>query len=58
MASRAERLAATQRTYEEWSEQTDFVDDGGASDAEEAKLLDTMIEQGLIQPEQKEINPS
>lgn len=51
MTTRAERLAATQRTYEEWSEKTPFITDDGASDANEAKLLDTMVEQGLIQPE-------
>jgi hypothetical protein len=48
--TREERLAATQRVYEEWSEVTDFVTDDLASDEDEAKLLDTMVEQGLIQP--------
>lgn len=56
--SREERLAATQRLYEEWSEVTDFVTDDSASEEDESKLLDTMLEQGLIEPELKELNPS
>jgi hypothetical protein len=51
MTTRAERLAATQRIYEEWSEKTTFVTDDAASDKDESELLDTMVEQGLIQPE-------
>lgn len=49
--SREERLKATQRAYEQWSEMTQFVTDTGASDEDESKLLDTMLEQGLIEPE-------
>lgn len=54
--SREERLLATQAAYDEWSQNVDFIDesdDGSstASDEDEAKLLDTMLDQGLIQPE-------
>jgi hypothetical protein len=48
--SREERLLATQQVYEAWSETVDFVTDDNASDEDEAKLLDTMLDQGLINP--------
>ena len=48
--SREERLLATQEVYEIWSETVDFVTEDGASDEDEAKLLDTMLDQGLINP--------
>jgi hypothetical protein len=48
--SREERLLATQDAYEAWAETVDFVTDDGASDEDEAKLLDTMLDQGLINP--------
>jgi len=46
--TREQRLAATQRAYEQWSEVTDFVTEDGASDEDESKLLDIMLKQGLI----------
>jgi hypothetical protein len=48
--SREERLLATQDAYEAWSETVDFITDDGASDEDETKLLDTMLDQGLINP--------
>lgn len=49
--TREQRLAATQRAYEEWAEKTTFTSETGASDEDEAKLLDILLDQGLIQPE-------
>jgi len=37
--TRAQRLLATQRTYEEWSEKTPFVTDYEASDQNEDALI-------------------
>jgi hypothetical protein len=48
--SREERLLATQQAYEVWSETVEFVTEDGASDEDESKLLDTLLDQGLIQP--------
>lgn len=48
--SREERLLATQQAFDAWMEETDFITEDGASDADEAKLLDTMLDQGLINP--------
>jgi hypothetical protein len=47
--TRAERLLATQREYEKWSENVEFVTETGASDEDEAALLDTLLEKGLIE---------
>ena len=49
--TREQRLAATQRAFEQWLEVTDFITEDAASDQDESKLLDIMLDQGLIQPE-------
>jgi hypothetical protein len=51
MVTREERLLATQQAYGEWADANLINDGESASDELEAKLLDTMVEQGLIQPE-------
>ena len=51
MATREERLKATQKAYAEWSEKTDFITENGASEEDEAKFIDKLIE---VDPQLKE----
>ena len=51
--TRAQRLQATQRAYEDWSEKTDFTSDFSASDQDESDLValqmqaDPQLNQGV-----------
>lgn len=49
--TRAERLLATQREYEKWAEKVEFTSETGASDEDESRLLDTLLDKGLIEGE-------
>lgn len=51
MATREERLKATQKAYAEWSEKTDFITENEASDEDEAKFIEKLIE---VDPQLKE----
>ena len=51
MATREERLLTTQRLYDEWADTTDVMDGELASDEDETKLLDSMVDEGAIEPE-------
>lgn len=43
MATRAERLKATQKAHEEWAEKTPFVTEYEASDEDESKFLEILL---------------
>jgi hypothetical protein len=51
MATREERLLATQQAYGEWADANSVNDGESSSDENESALLNTMLEQDLIQPE-------
>ena len=43
MISREERLKRTQKAYEEWSEKTPFVSEDEASDVDESKFVEILL---------------
>ena len=49
--TREERLRGIQREYEKWSEKVEFVSETGASDEDESKLMDKLLDLGLIEGE-------